>query len=101
MVGVRLADDGIGGELHLHSYKVQRGVAVWGGRATAEQARTPQGVGRFLVETLYYHVQPLKARRSFDATGAVCSQRELAAFFRGQRRLLLKSQSSVHLREAR
>ncbi|OGX80837.1 hypothetical protein BEN47_06155 [Hymenobacter lapidarius] len=81
-----MVEEGEAGALRLNSYKALRGATVWGGSATAEQASTKQGISRFLVETLYYHLHPRKARKAFEATGAVCSESELVAFIRQRRR---------------
>ena len=89
-----IVEDGEGGGLHLFSYKDNRpGITLWGANATADEANTREVVRRFLARALYSHLHPIKSRRSFELTGAVCSEKELAAFIRQQQRkaMALKS----------
>ena len=74
------------GGLMLHTAKRGGRMRLWGATATAEEVKTPARVRLFLTEVLYYHLHPRKAKLMLGAIGMVCTDRELAAFIRQQRR---------------
>jgi hypothetical protein len=83
-----IVEDTPGGGLLLssHKQKTTGGSVLWGGRAEPEEVATVAGVRRFLTESLYYHLHPRKAAVAVGAYGMVCTEKELAAFIRQQRR---------------
>lgn len=82
-----LVEDKEDGGLRLHTLLGKGGkTSLWGGSADAEEVATPELVRHFLTETLYLHLHSIKARRSYESTGHICTDTELAAFIRQQRR---------------
>jgi uncharacterized protein RhaS with RHS repeats len=84
-------EDGTDGRVHMHtSFSKGNGGRIWGAEATLQELATADLTRRFLTEALYYHLHPRKSRKLYDATGKVCTDAELAAFIRGQRRKMHK-----------
>lgn len=81
------AEDGTDGRVHLHSsFDRGNGGRIWGAAASLAELATADMIRRFLTESLYYHLHPRKSRKLFDATGKVCTEADLQAFIRAQRR---------------
>lgn len=83
---LRLADGREGAAdagLHLFSRK---GRTSWGASATQEAGSTASGVQHFLAQALYLHCHPIKSCRAEEATGQGRTDKDLAAFIRGQQR---------------
>jgi hypothetical protein len=82
-----LVEDTEDGGLRLHTVREMGArTSLWGGMIGPEEASTPEGVRAFLVEALYLHLHPRKAHKLLGAVGQVCTEAELAAFTRAQRR---------------
>lgn len=94
-----LAHDAEDGRLVLFTSKKKRtgSIRSWGAQASAEEVATPEQLRQFLTVALYLHLHPRKALKHEEATGAVATEAELAAFVRRQRRKVsaLKEQKSV------
>lgn len=59
---------------------------LWGSRGTVEKMATADEIRRLLTKTLYYHLHPRKTKTAIDASGQVCTDKELAAFIWGKQR---------------
>jgi hypothetical protein len=81
------------GDLHLFTATRRRSgsTRLWGTRASAEEVATPELIRHFLTVSLYLHLHPRKGSKSYEATGEVGTDAELAAFVRQQRRKVAKS----------
>lgn len=84
------AEDGTDGRVHLHtSFDKGNGGRIWGAAATLKEIATADLARRFLSSALYYHLHPRKSRKAYESTGQVCTEAELTAFSRVQRRKAL------------
>ncbi len=88
------AEDGTDGCVHLYTTQDRNnGGKSWGAAATLKELATAELTHRFLTEALFLHLHPTKSRRLYESTGEVCTEQDLAAFIRAQRRKVGKPPS--------